>query len=980
MKKLFFALLLVSSVSVFAQNGTIRGTVYEEESGQTAIGANVVVVNPLTGTSTDLDGKYSISIAPGTYDIKVSYISFQTQHIKGVVVKSGEVTVLDDVYLKSAAMELGVVEVTATATRKSEAALNMMKKKSVAMMDGISAEKMELTGDASAVDAAKRVTGVSIEGGKYVYVRGLGDRYSKVTLNQVDIPGLDPDKNSLQMDLIPTNLIDNIVVSKNFTADMPADFTGGLMNVETKAFPDSKFMEFSVGTSYNPSMHFNNDYLTYDGGNTDFLGYDDGTRALPRYSNSINMPSPSSGHSNEQVNEFVRSFNPTLGAERKTSLMDYSMSFSYGDQKQLAKNNESSWGKKNPTLGYIFSIAYKTDYKYYDDVTYGEYQRPTESSDYELVQANLKTGEQSSQSVLVGAMAGLAYKTTLSKIRLTAMHLQNGESRSGKFFVENSESAVGQSGFIASSNNLEYNERSLSNVLLHGQHLTEDRKWEIDWRVSPTYSTSYDPDIRSTGFTYTPIDTFFSAGAGGNPSRIWRSLEEVNLTAKADITYNYELFEEDAKLKFGSSFNYKDRNYEILKYDMQFEWNQDWNSDDPNQALDPSVIFPNQPNGSYYYNSNPFLNPNAYESSVQNIAAYVSQEMSLSPRLKTILGVRMESFTQWHTGRDQAYAQAFEQALSSGGDLRNIQAGNSLNDEVVLESVDFFPSVNVIYNLTEDQNLRFAYSKTIARPSFKELSFAQIIDPLTNRYFNGAFFEYEDWDGNLVETRIDNLDFRWEKFMERGQIVSASVFYKSFDSPIELVRIPEQQTTAEYQPRNVGNASLVGIELEATKGMEFISEKLADFSFSGNVTLVRSQVDMTDREFNARKNYEKDGQNIDDRRPMAGQAPYVINAGITYKNVEKAFQAGLFYNVKGPALQIVGTGLYPDVYQEPFHSLNLGVNKKLGEEGNTTIDFKVSNLLGDRVESFFQSYEADKQVFSSFNPGRAFSIGVSHKF
>src|SRR5690606_28221778 len=139
----------------------------------------------------------------------------------------------------------------------------------------------------------------------------------------------------------------------------------------------------------------------------------------------------------------------------------------------------------------------------------------------------------------------------------------------------------------------------------------------------------------------------------------------------------------------------------------------------------------------------------------------------------------------------------------------------------------------LIYNLAEEQNLRFSYSKTIARPSFKELSFAQIMDPLTGRMFNGALFEYPDWGGKLTETRINNIDIRWEKFMQRGEIVSASVFYKQFDNLIELVRIPEQQTITEIQPRNVGNARLIGIELEATKSLHFISEKLSDLSFSG---------------------------------------------------------------------------------------------------------------------------------------------------
>ena len=246
MKNLFFGFFLIFSLSISAQNGTIRGTVIENETGETVIGANVAVLNPLTGTSTDLDGQFSISIAPGTYTVQFTYISFQKTIVESVEVKAGEVANIGNIRMNSSALALDVVVVSATATRKSEAALNTMRKKSATMMDGISAQKMALTGDGTAIEAAQRVTGVSIEGGKYIYVRGLGDRYSKVTLNGMDIPGLDPDKNSLQMDIFPTNLIDNIIVSKNFTPDLPADFAGGLVNIETKSFRSFISSLFSI--------------------------------------------------------------------------------------------------------------------------------------------------------------------------------------------------------------------------------------------------------------------------------------------------------------------------------------------------------------------------------------------------------------------------------------------------------------------------------------------------------------------------------------------------------------------------------------------------------------------------------------------------------------------------------------------------------------------------------------------------------------
>lgn len=968
MKQIIILFAVLFSFKVTAQMGTITGTVLEDESGETIIGGSVVIKSITAGSSTDLDGKFSFKVPKGIYDVEISFISLKTVVIPNVNVREGEITVIPTVRLKSNSIALGTVEIAATATRKSEAALNMMKKKSIVMKDGISAEKLALTGDGNAAEAAKRVTGVSIEGGKYIYVRGLGDRYSKVTLNQVDIPGLDPDKNSLQMDIFPTNLIDNIVVSKNFTADMPADFAGGIVNVETKSFPDEKISNFSVGVGYNPSIHFNSQYLDYKGGATDFLGFDDGTRANPD-ADGLNIPVAFTGQfSDQQVNNFLGEFDKTLAAQRQTSLLDYNLGYSLGNQIDLKNKNK---------LGYTFSLSYKTDYTYYSEVVNGEYQRDLDI--YELINTNLREGEIGEKSVLIGAMTGLTYKTKLSEYKLSLLRVQTGISTAGKFDVENFEVGAGTSGFVATADVLQYNERTLNNILINGNHVLDTSGWEIDWRISPTFSTSDDPDLRYTAFTEQGDRFLFNSGDGGLPTRIWRSLEEVNLTGKVDATKEYKIKGTDTKFLMGANYTFKQRDYSIIDYNLQVNlFNQIWNGNDADQVLEDANLFPNGRNQVYYQSSVSNPNSNAYESSIQNLAFYVSNEFSLTEELKAVAGIRVESYTQWHTGRDQAFATS------------NGQTGSNLDNEVVLESIDLFPSVNLIYNVAEEQNLRFAYARTIGRPSFKELSFAQIQDPTTGRSFNGGLFSFTQvdangeevvvWDGNLQTTDIDNIDFRWEKFMERGQIFSASVFYKKFARPIELVRLPVSQTTPSLQPRNVGDGQVYGIELEATQSLSFLNENWSNFSFSGNLTLVQSQIEMTEVEFETRKAFEKEGENISDRRDMAGQAPYVINAGLSYKNIENGLSAGIFYNVKGRTLTIVGTGLIPDVYQVPFHSLNLSVNKKLGEERKTVIDLKVSNLLLDKRELVFESFEAEDQIFNSFNPGMTISVGLSHKF
>ena len=216
--------------------------------------------------------------------------------------------------------------------------------------------------------------------------------------------------------------------------------------------------------------------------------------------------------------------------------------------------------------------------------------------------------------------------------------------------------------------------------------------------------------------------------------------------------------------------------------------------------------------------------------------------------------------------------------------------------------------------------------------------------------------------------------------MNQNQIFSISGFYKTFDDPIELVRIPEQQTSTEYQPRNVGDGQVYGIELEVRKNFAFISSRLKNFGINTNFTLIESKIEMSDIEFEARKVYENVGETIEPERDMAGQAPYVVNAGLTYTSFERGINTGFFYNVKGKTLQIVGGGLFPDIYFQPFHSVNFSFSKKIGAQNRTSIDFRVSNLLNDRLESFYENFTAKPEIFTSLNPGRSFSVGISHRF
>ena len=996
--KIFFiaSLSMLWSTLIFAQQGTIRGTVIEEETGEPLFSVTVIIAGTTTGAITDFDGNFSFSVPPGRYDIQASFVSLETTTITGIEVKSGEVTVIEQIRLYPDVEELEAVVVTAQVAKSTEAALITVKRKSPNMMDGISSASFRKIGDSNAAGAIKRVTGVSVEGGKYVYVRGLGDRYTKTTLNGVDIPGLDPDRNSLQINIFPTALLNNMIILKTASADKPADFTGGLVNIETKNFPEEKVFNVSFGITYNPSMHFKKGALTYEKSATEWLGFDSNARSLPSQIDNADLPTPFVNEATELYST-SKLFSQQLSAQEATNFMNYSLGLSLGNQKKFANGN---------TLGYIISANYKRFNDFYQDVLFGEYQKRDAAEAYEMGAATLKSGAYTTENTLISGLVGIAYKTQNAKYKLSILGLQNGEKKTAKINTVSDPTNDDFtprliSDYTAFNDNLEYGQRRLTNILFNGTHYFGDTRWKLDWKLSPTFSNMTDPDIRRAAFSDDTGVNRINPGAAGSPSRRWRFLDERNVVGKVDLLNTGVLLGREAKYRVGTSYVLKTRNYAIQAFNItgiqaSTRWEDNASFDD---IISEVNLYGSSEDGlgnKIYYQRDGGINPNsnAYESSNTNFAAYASAEVSITEGLKTIIGVRMERFEQRHSGMNQTAAsqlgnatdvaaiESLTQQIKSG----EVEGAYLLENDQVLNSTDFFPSLNAIYGLRDDQNIRFSFSKTIARPSFKELSYAQILDPVSNRIFNGSFFKYNDengnvvWDGKLKETHINNLDLRWEFFLNRGQLFSASVFYKTFDDPIELVRIANSQTGNEFQPRNVGQGQLLGAELEFRKALNFVAPSLSDFSVYGNLTLVDSRIEMTPMEFDSRRVYQKSGETIQDTRVMVGQAPFVINVGLQYNNVDRRLDAGLFYNVKGKTLTVVGEGFFPDIYSQPFHSLNFNLNKSLGKKEQITINFSVNNILNDQREDFFEAYQAQDQIFNQFSPGTEISLGVKYAF
>ncbi|MEL7021861.1 MAG: carboxypeptidase regulatory-like domain-containing protein, partial [Bacteroidota bacterium] len=282
MRQLLLFTLLLCCASVFAQMGTIRGTVSDKATGELLMFTNVTVkdTDPLVGAQTDLDGNYTLEIEAGTYALEVSYVGYNTKTITDVVVTANEVTILDfPMDVEGEVLE--EIVVTAKAIDRTENALLQIQRKAITVQDGISAQEISRFGSNNAAESMKRVTGASVVDGKYVFVRGLGDRYSSAQLNGMQLPSSDPYRNAMQLDLIPSNLLDNVIASKTFTPDQPGNFTGGNVNLKTKSFPERLTLAASIGTSFNTQSSFQDNFLTHEGGSTDWLGFDDGTRDIP---------------------------------------------------------------------------------------------------------------------------------------------------------------------------------------------------------------------------------------------------------------------------------------------------------------------------------------------------------------------------------------------------------------------------------------------------------------------------------------------------------------------------------------------------------------------------------------------------------------------------------------------------------------------------------------------------------------------------
>ncbi len=923
----------------------LEGKVYDDLGS--LMEAEVKIDGTDVGTLTDVDGNFKLNLpANKPVDIVVSYTFYEDYTIKALSLKKGETKK----FSFQMVMDGGVPPVIDGRPDGNKAnVLLTQQANSSKIFNGTTSQEIARAGDVNAAAAVKRISGVNIEGGKYVFVRGLGDRYTKTVLNGLNIPGLDPDRNSIQLDIFPSNIIKNIKVYKTYSPDLPADFTGGLVDIVTQDFPEKASFTISGGIGINPNMHLNSNYITYESGSRDWLGMDDGGRQMPLGKYTV---IPDEAVAGQELTNYTKSFSSTMAAQSARSLFNSNFSLSGGQ-----KHDVNVFGKE-AILGYNGALSYRNGIKFFERAIFNRYTKDPDEEASQLFLQESREGKLAQHNVIWSALGSAGLKFDKSKLNLILLHSQNGLSQTSERRKENFD----QTGAILIEDILTYTQRSVSNATVKADF--ELGKLDVQASNAFTKSNISDPDFRTTSFAITTGDTLLALGDGAGVSRFFRDLNELNNHSNFNLKIPLKLNNMESYIVAGGSALLKSREFEVQSYQFRVKGATTFNGDPNSLFQDENIWTPETESGTYVIGN--YEPVNNFIASQNILAGFVMNELRFN-KLKAVYGARIEKAQMWYTGQNNDGSVVYNKALT-------------------LDEVDILPSLNVIYELQSNDstsrkmNIRASYNHTLARPSFKEKSIAQIFDPISSRTFIGNI--------NLNQTNVINYDLRWEYFMNRGELVSVSLFRKQFSGHIELV--PFETAPDNLKPRNSGSSTVTGVEFEFRKRLGFISKKLENLSLISNLTLVQSKMDMNTvmvsnlnlvegslSEYDSRLANARDGEEIDQFRTMTGQSPIMLNLGLNYENQERGLNASLSYNVKGKTLAIVGVGLVPDVFVSPFHSLNLKMSK---EFSRTKISLKATNILNQSLAQVYDSSDPSTEsesYFSLLNPGRTFSVTCS---
>ena len=885
-----------------AGNGAVWGVITDTSFNESLVEAPVQVLGTQFETITDVEGRFRLELPPGTYSLRISYELHKSARIDGVVIEPGQVVRLDT-QLEPDETATDVFEVVEEADKTSLEGMLLARKKAAVVGDSVGRAEISKSADKNAAQAAQRVVGATVVGGRFVYVRGLGERYTNALLNGAPLPSPEPDRAAVPLDLFPTPVLNSLTIAKTFTPDVPGDFAGGSVRIDTREIPSEPLFSLSASVGYNTNTTFR-ERLTHRGGDTDWLGLDDGTRAFPGgvpddYAIAVGAPKPSGETvTEEEANDAGRKLNSYMSATRGNTPPNHGVAavagsgFDIGNDRKVGVLGAVSYGRS-------YTVRQNELIRDYD----GDSSDPrgfSEERDYVATTGNEK--------VSWGGFGSVTYRFSAQhRVSLTGLRSTLADNRT--------QHVKGWNDLRSAdiwATRLTFVTRALNLGLLDGEHRFPGLGGaELDWNLTLSSATRDEPDRRDTvwsrGTTASPYQFTDATDSGRH---FFSTQEERQYGGGLDFTQ--PLGGRDTKLKAGGLVSIRDRSFDarILRF-RQRRGTRDVPAPQPDACVSHvdtcnDGLFVPERIGTTLQIDESTGKADAYDAFLDIYAGYVMADIGITDDLRAVIGERVEHTFQVIDPYNQ---------FSLGTELERAR----------IRRTDLLPAVAAIWSPTKKAKLRASLTKTLARPQLLELA------PFTYQdYFGGRL---KGGYAGLKMTSIVNADLRVEYFPTLRDVLALSLFFKSFDDPIEPVILGDSLTY-----RNADGATLLGIELEARRDLGSLADALADFSVVTNLTLARSRIEVTPNPTLALTNLS---------RPLVNQAPWVFNFALDYTLEKTGTTARLLYNVVGPRIVEVGAGGLDDVYEHPRNMLDLTVQQDL--RGALKLKLEAKNVLNSQV-------------------------------
>lgn len=907
------------------QTGTIVGHVRNVNTAEGLSGAQVFVNDGVVGALSDLNGRFVLARVPtGVVSVTAQMIGYASKTVTEVSVEPGQVVALD-ITLTESAVELDEIVITATRERGSQAFLLDERRTSDALVEGIGAAEIAARPASDAADVAQRMTGVTVSEGKYVFVRGLGERYSQTSLNGSSLPSPEPEREVVPLDLFPSGFLESLQTQKSYTPDLPADFSGGSVQIQTKDFPNAFTVTAGIGTSFNSNSQFQNGFIAYPAGGMSFLGFDTGARDEPASVIEAMGPVttgnrlPADDATRLRIGQDLQSSDQSFGPELRDTPINRSFNLGVGGRNGLFDDGE---------LGYFVAGQYSDNYT----LQPGEIERKWRVSAFDPAvapedrQPNVDyLFSRGTRSISWGTIGNLTFKPTPGqKISLkTTVNVSSDDE--GRTYTGDNREDIGA--LVRADRS-----RFVSRVMLWGQLAGEHELFagsRLEWRATAARATRDEPMLRESLYIAdTPSDPYTLFPDAGSGAYFWSDLVDDDLNGAVDWTFPFDAFSNDASVKVGGMVRQRTRDFASRRLVWDFLENT---IDDLDTSLATGTVTPAARRPGQFSLSDIVEPGNLYDATDERMAAYTMLDVSPTDRLQAIVGARVETYALGLASR-----------------------GEGLQD---VDRTDIAPSVNLIYSLNDALKLRAAASRTLDRPEFRELAPFQFTEAASLRQIFG--------NPDLTPAEIVSTDLRLDWFAGPGELFSLGGFYKKLDEPIEQVFIAAASTAYSFQ--NADEATILGIEADAQMGLSRISPALQLFSVSANYSWIHSDVTVRGGSIFEPTNLT---------RPLEGQASYVVNAGLNWDNLS-GVEVGLFYNRFGQRLTAAGGSGVPDLYEQPRNSLDASLGFPL--LGGAKARVRATNLL-DAEYRYEQAANGITQVQRLYTTGRTISVGLSWEY